>query len=243
MKIIAHRGFSSRAPENTLAAFGMAVEFGVDGLEFDVHLSKDGEVVICHDEAVDRTTDGEGLIKDFTWEELRRLDAGSWFEPRFVGERIPRLSDLLELVAGTRLLLNIELKTNIFPYPGIEEKVIQMVKNFGIVNRCIISSFNHHSLLRAITILPELKTGALYEADLFKPWEYAETFGAAALHPEHHSVTPELVREARHRGIMVNPWTVNEPVHMERMIAAAVDGIITNYPDVAKQVLQNTSRR
>ncbi len=237
MKLIAHRGFSSRAPENTMAAFGMAVEFGADGLEFDVHLSKDGEVVICHDERVDRTTDGQGWIKDFSWPELQRLDAGSWFGTEFSGARIPRLSELLEMVTDTRLLINIELKTNIFTYPGIEEKVIRLVQNFGIVNRCIISSFNHYSLVRVGAILPELKTGALYDADLFKPWEYATTFGATALHPEHHSVTPEMVRAAHDRGLQVNPWTVNEPAHIERMIAAGVDALITNYPERAKQLL------
>ncbi len=234
MKIIAHRGFSSRAPENTMAAFATALEFGVDGLELDVHLSKDGQVVICHDEAVNRTTNGQGLIKDLTWDELQQLDAGSWFDGRFKGERIPLLASLLELIRTSDVLINIELKTNVFAYLGIEEQVIELLTKFGMVERCIISSFNHFSLLRVAEIRPEIKTGALYMANLYQPWEYGKKIKAAALHPRHFSVTPELVRMARQNGLLVNPWTVDDPIHMQRMYLAGVDSIITNYPDVAK---------
>jgi glycerophosphoryl diester phosphodiesterase len=237
MKIIAHRGFSSRAPENTMAAFKAAMVFGVDGLELDVHLSQDGELIICHDEKVDRTTDGHGLIKDFTWQELGKLDAGSWFDPRFAGEKIPRLPELLELVKGTNLLLNIELKTNIFPYLGIEEKVVRMVRDFGLVKQCIVSSFIHYSLVRVSTLAPELKTGALYDAVLFGPWNYALTFGAAALHPPFYSITPETVIQAKLNGLLVNTWTVDEPVAIKKAIAAQVDGIITNRPDLVRDIL------
>jgi glycerophosphoryl diester phosphodiesterase len=237
MMIIAHRGFSSRAPENTMAAFKAALAFGVDGLELDVHLSRDGEPVICHDETVDRTTDGHGLIKDYTWQELQKLDAGSWFDPRFADEKIPRLSELLELIKGTNLLVNIELKTNIFPYPGIEEKVVRMVRDFGLVKQCIISSFNHYSLIKISTLAPELKTGALYDAVLYSPWNYALTFGAAALHPPIYSVTPETVAQAKLKGLLVNTWTVDEPVAIERALTAQVDGIITNRPDRVREIL------
>lgn len=242
MKIIAHRGFSSRAPENTLAAFKMALEFGVDGLELDVHLSKDSELIICHDEKVDRTTNGRGFIKDYSWQELQKFDAGSWFNPRFAGEKTPRLQELLALVKGTQVLVNIELKTNIFPYPGIEEKVVQMVKHFGLVEQCIISSFNHYSLVRMASIFPKLKTGALYETVLYEPWNYVQTFGAAALHPQHYSVYPELVVEAKRQGLMVNTWTLDEPLDIVKAMIAKVDGIISNRPDVVKGILNQDSR-
>ncbi len=240
MKIIAHRGFSSRAPENTMAAFERAIHFGVDGLEFDVHLTRDGVPVICHDEAVDRTTDGQGLIKDFPYEELRRLDAGSWYGPEFRGERIPALIELLDRIKQTGLLINIELKTNIFIYPGIEEQVIGMLRDLAMVEQCLISSFNHYTLARTFKIMPQLRIGALYEADLYQPWRYAKTFNANALHPEHYSVNPAMVAAAHQAGLAVNPWTVDQPEDIRRVSAAGVDAIITNCPDVVKSVLNRT---
>ncbi|HBE76559.1 MAG TPA: hypothetical protein DDW65_02070 [Firmicutes bacterium] len=237
MKIIAHRGFSSRAPENTMVAFKTAIEFRVDGLELDVQLSKDGELVICHDEKIDRTTDGHGFIKDHTWPELRKFDAGSWFDMTFAEERIPRLQELLELIQGSDLLVNIELKTNIFPYPGIEAKAVRMVRDFGLARQCIFSSFNHYTLARISAIAPELKTGVLYEAVLYSPWNYALTFGAAALHPPIYSITPETVAQAKLKGLLVNTWTVDEQVEVEKAIIAQVDGIITNKPDRVRDIV------
>ncbi len=240
MKIIAHRGFSSQAPENTMAAFEWALHFGVDGLEFDVHLTRDGVPVICHDEAVDRTTNGQGLVKDYTYEELTRLDAGSWYGPEFRGERIPALMELLERVRQTDLLINIELKTNIFTYPGIEEQVTGMLRDLAMVDQCLISSFNHYTLVRTLTIMPQLRIGALYETDLYQPWRYAKTFNANALHPGHHSINPAMVAAAHEAGLMVNPWTVDQPEAIRRVSAAGADALITNCPDVAKSVLQQT---
>ncbi len=240
-KIIAHRGFSSRAPENTMAAFKTALEFGVDGLELDVHLSRDGEVVVCHDERVDRTTNGHGFIKDLTWPELQKLDAGSWFDLKFSKERIPKLQEVLELVEGINILLNIELKTDIFRYPGIEKKVIRMVKDYGLMKQCIISSFYHYSLINIATIAPEMKTGVLYEAGLYKPWDYALSFGAAALHSPCYSLTPETVVQAKLKGLTVNTWTVDELPEIEKAWKAQVDGIITNRPERVKAFLDKSS--
>jgi glycerophosphoryl diester phosphodiesterase len=238
MKIIAHRGFSGQAPENTMAAFAAAIEFKVDGLELDVHRSKDGEIVICHDPTVNRTTNGKGVINDLTWEELRRLDAGSWFDGRFKDERIPRLRSLFELIQKYDLLINIELKTDVFAYPGIEEQVVKLIKDFKLVERCIVSSFNHYSLLRVYEALPELKTGILYNANLYQPWAYARQLKAAALHPKYTSVSSEIVAQAHQAGLLVNAWTVNEPVMVQRMVAAQVDAIITNYPDRVRDYLE-----
>jgi glycerophosphoryl diester phosphodiesterase len=237
MKIIAHRGFSGRAPENTMAAFEAALEFQVDGLELDVHRSKDGELIICHDPMVDRTTNGKGFIKDLTWEELRRLDAGSWFGRCFQNERIPRLSSLLGLVRKSDLLINIELKTDLFVYPGIEEQLVNLIKDYELVEQCIVSSFNHYSLPRVTAVLPELKTGILYNAHLYQPWAYAKQLKVAALHPKYLSVAPELVAQAHRFGLMVNTWTVNEPLLLRRVVEAQVDAIITNYPDLVRNYL------
>jgi glycerophosphoryl diester phosphodiesterase len=241
MKIIAHRGFSSRAPENTMAAFLAAIEFGVDGLELDVHRSKDGELVVCHDERVDRTTNGKGNISDLTWEELRQLDAGGWFDSRFAGERLPLLSWVLPEVKRAGILINIELKTDILSYPGIEEQVIQLLQQFDLVESCIISSFNHYSLMRVAQLCPELKTAVLYSAHLFQPWEYAGRIKAAALHPKQYSVSPELVAAADQNGIIVNPWTVNDPARIRAMIACGVNAVISDYPDRVREVLAELS--
>jgi glycerophosphoryl diester phosphodiesterase len=240
MKIIAHRGFSSRAPENTMAAFLAAIEFGVDGLELDVHCSQDGEVVVCHDETVNRTTNGKGNIRDLTWDELRQLDAGDWYDPKFAGERLPRLNEVLQEVKRAGILINIELKTDIFSYPGIEEQVIQLLKQFDLIEPCIISSFNHYSLVRVSRICPKLKTAILYSESLFNPWKYAREIGVTALHPKYHSVSPELVANAKQNGIIVNPWTINEPHLIRQMIACGVNAMITNYPDRVKELLSKT---
>ncbi|MGD8399993.1 MAG: glycerophosphodiester phosphodiesterase [Bacillota bacterium] len=237
MKIITHRGFSGRAPENTMAAFTAALEFQVDGLELDIHRSRDGELVICHDPTVDRTTNGKGYIKDLTWEELRRLDAGSWFGSCFQNERIPRLASLLELARQSDLLINIELKTELFSYPGIEEQLANLVKDFDLMEQCIVSSFNHYSLLRVTAALPKLKTGILYNAKLYQPWAYAKQLQAAALHPKYLSAAPEIVARAHQAGLMVNAWTVNEPFWIHRMVEAKIDAIITNFPDVVRDCL------
>jgi glycerophosphoryl diester phosphodiesterase len=242
MKIIAHRGFSSRAPENTMAAFLAAIEFGVDGLELDVHRSKDGEIVVCHDEMVNRTTNGEGYIQDLTWHELRQLDAGGWYDSQFTGERLPLLSSVLYEVKRAGILLNIELKTDLFSYPGIEEQVIQLLQQFDLIGQCIISSFNHYSLVRVTQILPELKTAILYNLRLFKPWEYAQKIKAVALHPGQNAVSSELVVNAKQNGIMVNPWTINEPDQIRRMIVCGVNAVITNYPDRVKELLVETAK-
>jgi glycerophosphoryl diester phosphodiesterase len=237
MKIIAHRGWSGRAPENTMAAFTAALEFKVDGLELDIHRSKDGKLIIGHDPTVDRTSNGKGFIKDLTWEELRRLDAGSWFGSHFQNERILQLRSLFELVQKSDLLINIELKTDLFSYPGIEEQLVKMIKDFELVEQCIVSSFNHYSLLKITAALPELKTGILYNANLYQPWTYAKQLNVAALHPKYLSVSSEMVAQAHRNGLLVNTWTVNEPELIRQVIATGVDAIITNYPERVRECL------
>jgi glycerophosphoryl diester phosphodiesterase len=242
MKIIAHRGFSSRAPENTMAAFLAAIEFGVDGLELDVHRSKDGKLVVCHDEKVDRTTNGKGNIADLTWDELQRFDAGSWFSPQFTGEKIPDLDSVLQEVKRAGILINIEIKSDIFAYPGLEAQVVQSVQKFDLVDQCIISSFNHYTLVRISEVLPELMTAILYVEHLYKPWDYVQPIKAKALHPNYRSVTPEAVACAKQKGIIINPWTVNDWDSIRQMFACGVNAVITNYPDRAREVLTEKTR-
>jgi len=163
---LAHRGANTEAPENTMAAFRKAVEVGATGLEFDVQLSKDGAVVVIHDEKLERTTNGSGLVKDYTLEELQRLDAGTWFDEEFAGEKMPTLDQILDEFASTELIFNIELKSGIVLYPGLEEKVIEEVKRRNLTDQVVLSSFNHYSLVTCRELNKEIRTGMLYVAGL-----------------------------------------------------------------------------
>jgi glycerophosphoryl diester phosphodiesterase len=234
--IIAHRGASKQAPENTMAAFRRALELGAGGIETDVHLSADGHLMVAHDEKVDRTSNGKGLIRDKTFDELRSLDFGSWFSPEFKDERIPELDELLQLVSGWNGLLNIEIKNGPVFYPGIEQAVASAVRKYKLTNRTIISSFNHYSLVEIRKIDPEIKTAPLYMAGLHEPWKYAHSIGSIAIHPLFYNIVPEVVKGCKLNNIMINPFTVDHPEQIKAMIRAGVDGIITNVPDIAMKI-------
>lgn len=231
-KIIGHRGIPHLAPENTMASFDAAIAHGADGLETDVQMTKDGELVLIHDETLDRTTNGKGLVAAHTLRELKSLDAGSRFSPAFQNEKIPTLREFLEFVSGRDLLINIEIKSGIVLYPGIEQKLIAMLHELGLASSVIISSFNHYSLVTCKEIDSTIKTGILYMAGLYKPWHYAKTVGADALHPLFYSVRPETIGGMHESGLLINPFTVDSPRDMQNMIALGVSGIITNYSDV-----------
>lgn len=233
----AHRGASGCCPENTLAAFQKALELGATGIETDVQLTKDGQVIVIHDESLARTAGLKKLVKDTEYEELSSLDAGSWFAPAFHNQRIPTLEQLLELLKPTGIVLNIELKNGVIPYPGIEEKVIRMVRDFRMTERVIISSFNHYSLVTCKQLAPEIRTGILYMEGLYRPWDYAASLQADALHAYKLAVTPEWAAEASAHGIAYHPFTVNDPSEMETLIDAGAAGIITDYPDRLAEIL------
>ncbi|WP_114379700.1 glycerophosphodiester phosphodiesterase [Paenibacillus prosopidis] len=233
----AHRGASGYCPENTMAAFSKALELGATGIETDVQMTKDGIVVLLHDESLARTTGRHQLVKDMDYAELKTLDAGSWFDSAFQAEQIPSLEQLLELIKHTGTILNIELKNGIVLYPGIEHKVIEAVRAFQMSDRVIISSFNHYSLVQCKRLAPEIRTGVLYMEGLYRPWDYAVALQADALHPYKYAVTPEWIAEAAAHGIVYHPFTVNEPLEMERLIDAGAAGIITDYPDRLAEVL------
>lgn len=227
----AHRGASGYAPENTLAAFALAIEQGADGVELDVHLSADGEVVVCHDATVERTTSGTGRIADLTLAELQAFDAGG-------GERIPLLAEVFELLRPSGLLVNVELKTDQEGDEGIEQAVLDVIVAAGFDERTILSSFNHHSLKQAQKLAPEMPVGLLYVENLWEPGEYGSRFGAQALHPYFPTLAmPGVVADAHARGLRVHPWTVNDQVAMAWQCELGVDAIITNFPDIALRVV------
>ncbi|GFR37128.1 glycerophosphoryl diester phosphodiesterase [Insulibacter thermoxylanivorax] len=227
----AHRGASGVCPENTMAAFVKAIELGATGIETDVQMTRDGRLVLIHDETLQRTAGVSGWVKDFTLDELRQLDAGAWYGEEFRGEKIPVLEELLELAKRHDLVLNLELKNGHVSYPGMEERTAEIVRRFRMCGQVIISSFNHYSLVLMKQAAPEIETAVLYMEGLYEPWVYARRIGASALHPYRLAVTPAWVQEAGKWGIRYHPFTVNEESEMRTMLDAGVSGIITDYPD------------
>lgn len=237
-KNFAHRGFSGKYPENTMLAFKKAVEAGCDGIELDVHLSKDGELVIIHDELVDRTTDGKGLVSDYTLAELKQLDASAGYRGVYGKNEIPTLKEYFEYIKDTNIVTNIELKTGINPYPGIEQKTLAMIDAYGLRDRIIISSFNHYSVLRMKELAPDMKYGFLEESWILDVAGYGAKYGVQCLHPIFCAVDEEYVRAAREHGLEINTWTVNTEEDIRRMAELGVEGIIGNYPDLIGKVLK-----
>lgn len=235
--IYAHRGSSGHAPENTMAAFRMALEDGADGIELDVQLTADGKLVVIHDETLDRTTSGQGLVVQHTYSQLQQLHAGKLF-PGFEHETVPLLSQVLELLQPTRLELNIELKNGIVLYDGLEEAVIRQVREYGMEHRVVFSSFNHYSVAQLARQAPDIEAAVLYSAGLYRPWGYAATVGARALHPYFYAIAPEIVLASRQAGVRVRPWTVNKEEDFRRMVRFGVDAIITNYPRHMRSLLE-----
>lgn len=228
-KIWAHRGSTAECPENTIASFRKAMEEGADGIELDVQLTRDGEVVVIHDETLERVSNGQGQVKDYTLAELRQFSFARQRPERGFTE-ISTLREVLELLKDTKLCLNIELKNSVEDYPGLEEKTIQLVKAYGMEERVWYSSFNHKSMMEVLRIDSGAKTGLLYIEKLIHPVEYAKAAGAAALHPAMHLLSREFVEECHRAGVKVHVWTVNEKDAMQKALACGVDALITNHP-------------
>ena len=232
MLVFGHRGASGYAPENTLASFDLAIRQGCAGLECDAQLTRDGDVVIHHDWAVDRTTNGSGEIRDLTCREIRALDAGGWFSEAFRGEKVPTLDELLDRIPPA-ITLNVELKSRPGDRPGLEERVAAILRTHRREETVIVSSFNHESLRRIGKTAPSLRLGMLYEALLIDPLSYAKTRGLNlySLHPAQEYASPELVEDAHAEGVTVACWTVNTKKRADELKSIGVDVIITNYPD------------
>jgi glycerophosphoryl diester phosphodiesterase len=236
---IAHRGARDSAPENTLAAFELALAHGADGIELDVTRCCSGEIVVLHDDTIDRTTNGSGRIEDFDYDTLRQMDAGAWFAPQFCGERIPLLADVLDTVGG-KLRVNIEIKGRAWRGDGLEAEVAALVRARGLVDSVIVSSFNPWALARMRRAAPELPLALLYSPQMplwLRRGQPRHWLKPQALHPERTLVDAAYVAWAKRKGYRVNVWTVNEPQEMESLIAMRVDGIITDRPALLARLL------
>lgn len=237
-KIVAHRGFCQQYPENTMLAFRRAVEIDCDGIELDVQLTSDGEAVIIHDETINRTTNGEGLVRDMTLAELRTFNAHGEFAGMFDFQPIPTLREYLSYMADKRLFTNLELKNSIFDYPQLEEKVVWLIREYRLENRCSFSSFNHFSMMRCKELAPDMTTGLLTSSWIVNAGAYGKAIGADYINCIYSFCTPENVAEVQRHGLNCNAWTVNNLEHMRMLAALGVESIITNCPDKAIEVLR-----
>lgn len=237
MIILGHRGSSGLAPENTLAAMKLAIKQGCQGIETDLQLTKDGEVIVFHDWSVERTTNGTGEIKDLTLEELLTLDAGSWFSKEFKNEKILTLKSLLNIIPNN-LLLNLEIKSRSWDNRGIEEKVVNILEENRSLENIVISSFNHKSLERVQKLNPNIKLGLLFEGQMVNLVELLKIskLNIYSLHPNHHYVDKEFIEEAHGHNYKVYSWTVNDIKSANRLKNAGIDGIITNFPRLFRQI-------
>ncbi len=238
--IIAHRGASALAPENTLAAFQLALDLGADGIELDVMLTVDGQLAVIHDSTLERTTNGSGKVVRFSLAELQALDAGSKFDPRFQNEMIPSLDQVFEALGG-RLLINVELKNYSSPLDRLTETVIDCIARHGLSDGILISSFNPINLSKAARLAPRIPRGLLTEPGksgrLLRGW-LGRRFNYDALHPYYADVDPEMLAYQHARGKQVNVWTVDAAEDLLAMRGLGVDMIITNDPAHARQVLE-----
>lgn len=244
--VISHRGANKYAPQNTLHAFEKAIEIGCEGFETDVHITKDGKIVLCHNYTIDETSNGTGLIADKTLDELKSYDFGSYFNKRFAGTKIPTIDEFLSFVETTDIsVLNIEIKSPKENETAIVKETIKAVKEHGLFDKLLISSFDPKLLVEAKEIDKNCKTGFLYAPNrlitytmLLWPIKFAKKIGCDALHPQCLYVNPAYVKAAHKEGLLVNPWTVDTEFFINKMIDFSADGIITNYPDMTGGLIQ-----
>jgi glycerophosphoryl diester phosphodiesterase len=238
--LIGHRGYPARFPENTLAAFEGAIGAGCDMIELDVTLSRDRKVVVIHDDTLDRTTTGKGPVRGRTLAEIKALDAGSWFDARFAAERVPELSQVLELTAG-RCMLNIEIKESAFetgyPADAVERQVVGLVKESGALDRVLVSSFDRRILDRiaAMDTPPPIAYISDHGADKGL-LEMLVAMKAFSWHPRFKVLTRDQVDLLHASGIKVFPWTINTREEAEKLLALGVDGLISNEMEVMRAV-------
>jgi glycerophosphoryl diester phosphodiesterase len=236
--IIAHRGDKKHAPENTLAAFNLAVEDRADAIEFDVKLTADGRVIVLHDQTVNRTTNGKGRISQLPYAAVKELDAGAWFSEMNLDERIPTLDEVFETV-GKRLHINIELTNYATPGDDLVTKVVDMVKKHSLQKWMLFSSFYIRNLQVTRSLLPEVPCGVLCKRGILGTWGRAFAWRGDyfALHPHVKDVSPGLVQRVQAAGKRVHLWTVNPEEEIKRMIGLGVDAIITDDPVLALHLL------
>lgn len=232
-EIFCHRGYSGKYPENTMLAFSEATKTGTEGIELDVHLTRDGEVVVFHDERLDRITDGTGFLKNFTLAELKKLDASGAYRGKVPVQRIPTLREYFDLVTPTGMKTNIEFKTGMFEYPGLEEKVLEILGQYNVENRVIFSSFHAQTLLRLQALSPHIPCGFLRQNKLLKAGTVVKELGMEAYHPCFYQLTPKVIGDLKAHGLNINAYTPNGCLTLAYLMGQDITTVITNFPERA----------
>jgi glycerophosphoryl diester phosphodiesterase len=240
--VFAHRGASAHAPENTMAAFQLALEQGAPAIEFDVKLSADGHIVVIHDQTVDRTTNATGNVASLPLDALRALDAGSWFGAAFRGEKIPTLHEVFAAF-GESMLMNIELTNYRTPFDALVPKVVDLIQKYGVAHNILFSSFYPHNLMRAARLLPSVPRGQLIWPGSAGAWQraWSRMINIQAEHPWKDEITAASIQAAHQRGRRVHAWTVNSPEDLRRLKSIGVDGIFTDDPLTALEIVIRNS--
>ena len=237
--IIAHRGASAHAPENTLASFLLAVEHKADAIELDAKLTADKEIVVIHDQTLDRTTNGIGRVKDKKLKEIKLLDAGFSYSPDFRGEKIPTLLEVFEAV-GEKLMINVELTNYSTPRDSLPDLVVELVRKMKLEDSILFSSFNPLNLMRVRRLMPEAKVAILASegaAGSVSRSFIGKWFSPDYFHPHYQDVSRELIEREHKAGRKVNVWTVDAPSEMQKLVQWKIDGIITDDPLLARHVV------
>ena len=246
-KVISHRGANRVAPQNTIPAFEKSLEIGCDGFETDIHLTKDGIPVVCHNYTIDETSSGQGDINDLTLEELLTYDFGAYFHEKFKGTKIPTLEEFLALCEGADIeIMNIEIKPPRDGNMEIVAKTIDAVKAHGLFGKLLISSFDPNVLVECKKVDPNCKTGFLYVPNktffykqmLFGYVEFAKKIKADYLHHHYFAVTKTYVKRLHKNGIKGNVWTVNKPETANKLLKMGVDGLITDVPQTVNALVE-----
>ncbi len=240
-KVFAHRGGRAWAPENTLAAFEKSLDAGVDGIELDVQRCATGELVVFHDHNLDRTTNGAGLIKNCSLDELLRLSAGAWFSKEFKSEKIPTLTEVLSLIDG-QVVVNIEIKNTPIDYPGIDDDVIDLLSEYEHMDKIILSSFDNRLTKAMRAKRPDWQYAILLDGIPPDLIGMSDEMGARFWHPHFEGLLPDAADQAKKNGIAINAWTVNEERDWSRMLQMNIDGIITDDPAGLINFLQTVAK-
>jgi glycerophosphoryl diester phosphodiesterase len=238
IKVWAHRGASGYAPENTLKAFRIAADMKADGVELDVQLTKDGKLVVIHDETIDRVSNGSGWVKDYTLKELKKFNYNKTY-PEYGFLDIPTLDEVYDLLKDTGLYINVELKTGVVFYQGIEQKVLELAESMGMQQRILYSSFNHYSVMKIKQLSPEARVGFLYMDGFIDIPEYGRRMGVDALHPPVYNLKyPGFVEGCKRNGLQINVWNIRDE-DIGFCCKAGVDTLITNFPDRTRRIINN----
>ena len=244
IRVIAHRGLSGRAPENTLTAIRRAIEVGADMVEIDVTLSSDKHVVVIHDETLDRTTNGSGEVGEHSLSELKELDAGAWFNPEFAGEHLPTLDEVLREVDG-RILLNVEIKSEAVAR-GVVPLVASEIRELGMIDQVVVSSFSPEALRQMHEAAPEITTAVLYNTKFHTGLDAVDIvteLGASVFNIKRQRLTRKMLRRCRENGIPVGVYTVNEPRRLRRLVKRGIGAIFTDHPDRLIEILEPATSR